>query len=243
MYEHSSQGEQPQREALASQAHPKLDHTDTEAVRPLSVAEYCERVYAQAAGDPERVPWHHASADDVLMAWLNRDAPRLVRPGCRAVVVGCGLGADVAELDARGFDVVGFDVSPTAVHWAALRHPRCAQRFIRADLLDPPARMLGRFDLVIEVSTLQSLPPDLRGIGAANLARLAAPRGIVLSVDCGRCNGATGDDAEGPPWPLSPNELESLLCGAGLGCVQVPHEIPVPGEADHVRVMGVFVRG
>lgn len=221
----------------------KLDMSDTEAVRPLTVAEYCERVYAQAQGDPDRIPWHHGHTDNVLLNWLNRDAPRLVRPGCRAVVVGCGLGDDVAELDARGFDVLGFDVSGTAVHWAGLRHPRCAQRFIRADLLDPPARMTGRFDLVIEVSTLQSLPPEIRSIGAANIARLTATRGIVLSVDCGRLNEEPGDNAEGPPWPLSASELESLLTTAGLGCLCRPQALPVPGEPDHVRVMGVFVKG
>ncbi|MCU0688382.1 MAG: TPMT family class I SAM-dependent methyltransferase [Phycisphaerales bacterium] len=221
----------------------KVDHTDAEVVRPLTTAEYCERVYQTADGDPARIPWHHGRADELLIGWLNREAPRLVRPGSRAVVVGCGLGDDVAELTARGFDVIGFDVSATAIHWAALRHPRCAQRFMQADLLDPPSRLLGRFDLVVEISTLQSLPPDLRRIGAANLARLASARGVIVSVDCGRLVEEPSDGAEGPPWPLSPAELESLLCSAGLGCVTQPKAIPVEGEPDHVRVMGVFVRG
>ena len=40
-----------------------------------------------------------------------------MRRGSR-VVVGCGLGDDVAELLSRGYDAVGFDVSPTAIGWA-----------------------------------------------------------------------------------------------------------------------------
>jgi SAM-dependent methyltransferase len=220
----------------------KLDALDTEVVRPLTNAEYCERVYAGAEGDCDRVPWAHHGPDELLVQWLNREAPRLVRPGSRAVVVGCGLGDDVAELDKRGFDVLGFDVSPSAVRWAARRHPRCAGRFMQADLLDLPARLAGRFDLVIEVCTLQSLAPDLRALASRGLSRLAASRGIVLAVACGRRCAEECGRMEGPPWPLSTSELASLMGTAGLAELGGVREVEA-SDHEHLRVMGVFVRG
>jgi SAM-dependent methyltransferase len=223
---------------------PKVDAMDlAPAPHPLTNAEWCEWIYANAAGDLHRVPWARSGADGLLLKWLNSEAPRLVRPGCRAVVIGCGLGDDVAEMAHRGFDVIGFDVSPTAVQWAARRHPSCAQRFLRGDLLDLPFRLVGRFDLVVEVCTLQSLAPELRPTGAANIARLATSRGVVVVVSCGRPAGEEDDDLEGPPWPLSTRELESVMAGAGLGVVGGVRAVPCDNQPDHLRVMGTFVRG
>lgn len=221
---------------------PKVDSSDLAPVRPLSNAEWCEGVYCTAAGDPDRVPWCRCGPDELLLKWLGSDAPRLVRPGCRAVVVGCGLGDDVAELAARGFDVIGFDVSSSAVRWAARRFPSHASRFLVSDLLDLPLRMIGRFDLVVEICTLQSMPPELRTTAASSLALLAAPRGVVLAISCGRHAEEQGPQ-EGPPWPLSADELESLMAGAGLASMRPVAEIPCADDPDHVRVMGAFVRG
>jgi len=220
----------------------KLDALDTEVVRPMTNAEYCERVYASAEGDCDRVPWAHRGPDDLLVQWLNREGPSLVRPGSRAIVVGCGLGDDVVELDKRGFDVLGFDVSPSAVRWAARRHPRCAARYMQADLLDLPTRVQGRFDLVVEVCTLQSMAPELRGLAAKGLSRLAASRGIVLAIACGRRCAEECGSMEGPPWPLSTDELESLMTTAGLANLGTVREVDA-ADHEHLRVMGVFVKG
>lgn len=221
---------------------PKVDGSDFAPSRPLTNAEWCEGVYCSAAGDPERVPWCRCGPDALLLKWLGSEAPRLVRPGCRTVVVGCGLGDDVAELAARGFDVVGFDVSTSAVRWAARRFPSHANRFLVCDLLDLPSRMVGRFDLIIEICTLQSVAPELRKTAAASLARLAAPRGAVLAISCGKHAEEVGPE-EGPPWPLTADELESLMAGAGLASMRPVAEIPCVDDPDHVRVMGAFVRG
>lgn len=225
----------------AAAALPKVDACDLGPGRALTNGEWCESIYASADGDPDRVPWSRCGPDSLLLKWLGSDAPRLVRPGCRAVVVGCGLGDDVAELAARGFDVVGFDVAPTAVRWAARRFPSHATRFLNSDLLDLPSRMVGRFDLVVEVCTLQSLTPELRQTAAANLARLAAPRGVVLAISCGKHDGDDGPE-EGPPWPLSSSEMDRLMMGVGLSPMRPAFEVPCAHDADHVRVMGAYTR-
>ena len=43
------------------------------------------------------------------------------RSGARAVVVGCGLGADALHLSRLGFETTGFDVSETAIRLARRR--------------------------------------------------------------------------------------------------------------------------
>lgn len=242
MFEQAHQPQHPTSAGVqAPGALPKVDTADLAPAQPLTNAQWCERVYCTADGDPERVPWCHCGPDALLLRWLTGEAPRLVRPGCRTVVVGCGLGDDVAELAARGFDVVGFDVSVSAVRWAARRFPAHASRFLACDLLDLPSRLVGRFDLVVEVCTLQTLAPELRQTAAVSLARLVAPRGVLLAISCGKHAEDLGPQ-EGPPWPLSATELEQLLAGAGLCSMRPVAEIPCADDPDHVRVMGCFQR-
>lgn len=185
-----------------------------------ALLERFEAVYADAHGEAARVPWADCRCCPMLTEWLNAEAPLLVRPGSRAVVVGCGLGDDVVELAERGYDVLGFDIAPTAVRWASLRHPQHAARFVQADLLSLPARMQRRFDLVIEVYTIQSMPPGLRQTAARALASLLAPRGVLLAVCRGRTQQEPLEQVIGPPWPLTCAELYDVLSAAGLYPVQ-----------------------
>jgi SAM-dependent methyltransferase len=180
------------------------------------IAEQFEEMYVAARGESGRVPWARGHAHPLLIDWLNSEAPRLVRPGSRAIVVGCGLGDDVVELVERGYDVLGIDIAPTAVRWAAKRYPACADHFVIADLLNPPGRLRRRFDLVVEVNTLQSLPPQLRSAGAAALAGLMAPRGIAVTIGRGREDHVPLDQFVSPPYPFTCAELSELMSAAGL---------------------------
>src|SRR5687768_6526191 len=72
-----------------------------------------ERLYDEAAGDAEVVPWADLSVNPNFLAWAaSRD---LDGRGKRAIDVGCGLGDNAEELARRGFDVTAFDVSKTAI--------------------------------------------------------------------------------------------------------------------------------
>ncbi len=197
------------------------------------LAERFEEMYVSARGEPERVPWARGKPHPLLIDWLNTDAARLVRPGSRALVVGCGLGDDVVELVERGYDVMGIDIAPTAVRWAAKRHPRCADHFIIADLLNPPSRLRRRFDLVIEVNTLQSLPPGLRAAGAASLAGLMAPRATLVTIGRGRCPDRALEDFVSPPFPFTCAELTRIMLDAGLhACHSCPEPVSFVDDQD-----------
>lgn len=204
--------------------------------------ELFEATYQRADGDPGRVPWANGRACPALVEWLNREAPSIVRPGCRAVVVGCGLGDDVAELVRRGYDALGFDVAPTAVRWASRRHPACADRFVSADLLDPPVRMAGRFDLVVEAYTLQSLEPAHQAAAARGLARLVAPRGAVLVICRGRPESEPLSLEDGPPYALAGTELVRLLADSGLSLRDGPREFRCVHDPDHLCLRATFIK-
>jgi SAM-dependent methyltransferase len=193
-------------------------------------------VYAAADGDAGAVPWGGEAAHPYVVDWLDDPAAR--PPGRRAVVVGCGLGGDAAALHAAGYDVTAFDVAPTAVTWARRRLP-AGVRVLEADLLDLPEDLIGRFDLVVEVRTVQSLPGVVRDAAMHAVASLAGPSGVVLAVTLLATSPDAAARAEGPPWPQAPSELAAYLAG-GLRRVALEHPDPA-GEAA-IEVRCTFVR-
>lgn len=164
-----------------------------------------EPLYAGANGDPAAIQWADARPNPHLAAWLDRQ--RIADAGHAALVVGCGLGDDAEQLARGGFAVAAFDVAPTAVAWCRRRFPDSPVRYAVADVLDPPAAWAGAFDLVVEVYTLQVLPPEARRAAMARIAGFVAPGGTLLVVARGRDE---ADDPGGMPWPLTRAELAAF---------------------------------
>ncbi|MHC4946766.1 MAG: class I SAM-dependent methyltransferase [Planctomycetota bacterium] len=183
--------------------------------QPLTpTTDYFESIYVEAHGDRTRIPWADGRPSPALVNWLNAVAPSLVRCGSRVAVVGCGLGDDAREIIRRGYDVTAFDCSHTAVDWARRLDPINADAYLEADLFDPPARWRHRFDLVVEINTLQSLAPD-RHLGAMSaIADLVAPHGHLLVI--ARAGERPAAIEDGPPWPLTEAALVEAAGLAGL---------------------------
>ena len=184
------------------------------------LATFFDEVYARADGDDGAVPWQHAASRSVVERWLAELDPAGHR---RALVVAAGLGDDAAALARRGLEVVAFDQSPAAVAWAAERHPDVAVTWAVADLFDPPEAWIGRFDLVLEVFTIQSVPPDAQDRAAAAISRFVAPGGLLVVVALLRDR---TEAPPGPPWPLDPSTLSRLEADDGNGA----RLLPVGGE-------------
>ena len=206
---------------------------------------------AEAAGEPTRwfeQLWSAAARDEVEMPW-DRTAPyppvldHVDRSGDgagrRAVVVGAGLGADAELLASRGYDTVAFDLAPSAVELARSRHPDSAVDYRVADLLDLPIDLVGAFDLVVDVFTVQALPRSLRADAVAGVRSLLAPGGDLLAVQF--VLGAGVPEDAGPPWLLRREEMESFAADdvEQVALTRGPHPLRVDGPATWV---GVFHR-
>jgi SAM-dependent methyltransferase len=174
-----------------------------ESVRRGDAVGWFERLYAEAGRGENVVPWADLVANPFVVEWLERAAPA---PG-RALDVGTGLGDTAEELARRGFEVVAFDVAPTAIAGARHRFPSSTVDYRVADVLRLPADFAAAFDLVVECYTLQVLPAGVRAEAAGAIGRTVAPGGTLLLVARGR----EPEEPEGQmPWPLTRREVEAV---------------------------------
>jgi SAM-dependent methyltransferase len=161
-----------------------------------------EQVYARAADDPERIPWARLAPRPELITWLDNHPPA---PGTPALVIACGLGDDAEELARRGCAVDAFDLSPSAISAAQRRFPTSTVHYRVADLFDLPADWAGRFTIVVESLTVQSLPPDAHQQAIAAITRCVGTGGHLLVRTAVR---ADDEPAHTRPWPLRHAELD-----------------------------------
>jgi SAM-dependent methyltransferase len=165
-----------------------------------------DQLYAAGATGRVQMPWSRAEPHPLLAGWAHERA--VCGTGQRAVVVGCGLGADAEYVSGLGFDTVGFDVSGTAIQVARQRHPGSRVRYVRAGMLDPPEQWWRAFHLVVEIITVQALPNPPRRQAITNISRMVAPDGTLLVI------AAVHDDhvphSALPPWPLRRDEIEAF---------------------------------
>jgi SAM-dependent methyltransferase len=176
-----------------------------------------ERLYVAATENTAVVPWDRGAPHPMLVEWAQ--AGDLAGTGRRALVVGCGLGADAEYVAGFGYDTTAFDVSETAVRIARRRYPDSPVRYVAADLLDPPAAWREAFDLVVESYTVQSLPAWVHRQAIGQLTGLVAAGGTLIVIAAGR-DERDPPPAEGPPWPLARDEIEAFAAD-GLRPVRI----------------------
>lgn len=162
-----------------------------------------EAIYAGADAGAAKPPWDYGAPRPQLVEWA--EAHELAGDGREALVVGCGYGADAEFLALRGFRTTGFDFAPTAIAAARRKHPATGVTYLVADVLDLPREWQGKFDLVVESLTVQSMPPAQHTVAARSIAALVAPKGTLLVLATVR---ADGSEVTGPPWPLTRAEVE-----------------------------------
>jgi pimeloyl-ACP methyl ester carboxylesterase/SAM-dependent methyltransferase len=195
-----------------------------------------DRLYAAGVAGEVPMPWDREAAHPLLVQWAQ--ARGLTGGDQRAIVVGCGLGADAEYVAGLGYQTVAFDVSQTAVREARRRHPGTAVRYVTADLLDPPAQWARAFDLVVEIITVQALPEPPRRNAIVNVGRMVAPGGTLIVVAARQHR----PDAHvaGPPWPLTREEIDAFTTD-GLTPAGV-EELADPRQPDVSRWRAQFQR-
>jgi SAM-dependent methyltransferase len=195
-----------------------------------------DRLYAAGATGRVPVPWSRRDPHPLLAQWAQRH--HLAGARKRAIVPGCGLGADAEYLAGLGFAVTAFDVSGTAIRLARQRHPGSCVEYACADLLHPPRPWRQAFDLVAEIITVQALPRAVRQRAATNVARLTAPGGTLLVIAA--IHDSAGQPQPGPSWPLTRAEVESFGTGGlTLAAIEIT---AMPGQPAERRWRAEFHR-
>lgn len=119
--------------------------------------------------------------------YLRRHADALVgfaglEPGRRVLEVGCGMGRYTLLLAERGIAVEGLDLSPILLErLRAFDGGRFDVPLHLADVVDPPAELLGSFDAVVGFFALHhihDLPASFRV-----MAQLLAPGGRIAFLE------------------------------------------------------------
>jgi SAM-dependent methyltransferase len=171
-----------------------------EAVRDGEPLRWFEELYARGES---AVPWADLRPNPVL----ERELGSLAVTGLRVLVVGCGYGDDAAFLAEAGARVTAFDVAPSAVGRCRERFPDLDVAWVVGDALTPDPAWAAAFDLVVEIFTLQVLPPTERALAGRELGRCVAPGGRLLVY----CRAREPEEPAGDmPWPLTADEVQSL---------------------------------
>lgn len=167
-----------------------------------------ETIYRAGLTGQGAIPWDDGRPNALFLEWLDRSAHDVVRPGARIAVVGCGFGHDAKALLSRGYDVTAFDLSPTAIEHAKRLHSDWESCFSVADLFALPSRWKRRFDLVVEIYTIQSMPPETRRGSIGAIEALLHPHGALFLL-CRASDHPVSID-EGPPWALTADDVRDL---------------------------------
>jgi len=197
------------------------DELGAKAVAEGEPTRWYDELWSAAGRGEVPLPWDHTDPNPVLASWATEPGD-----GRRAVVVGCGLGADSEFLARNGWRTTAFDISPAAVAAVRERYPGSTVDYREGNLLDltgGSADLVGAFDLVVEIYTLQALHPSLRDQAVAGVRGLLAPGGTALVVQVVRRDDQPRSTE--PPWTLTRAEMEAVA-GDGVELESLDELLP-----------------
>lgn len=161
----------------------------------------------QEAWEEQRTPWDAGQSAPALVELV--EAGDL--PAGQALVPGAGSGYDVLTLAAPNRRAVGLDLATGARRrFAQLRDekgvPAEQAEMVVADFFDwQPDEP---FDLIFDYTFLCAIEPEMRPRWVERIDELLAPDGELVTLIFPVVD---KDPDDGPPYPMSPELLESLL--------------------------------
>ena len=103
----------------------------------------------------------------------------LVEPGRTLVDLGCGNGRDSLYFAQQGLQVVGIDLSPTAIELLRAQQAPNAQ-FLCGDFITNPAHTPGRYDYAYSRFTIHAINPKQETMLLQSMYRALKPGGKLL---------------------------------------------------------------
>lgn len=170
-----------------------------------------ETLYSDSDEKGKGVPWANMASHPIFKSWITKNPN--IHKGKTALVIGCGMGDDAIELESQGFNVIAFDVSKSAIELCNTRFPNSSVKFKQADLLEGISDWNRKFDFVLEIFTIQALPPKYEKILIQHISDFVADNGKLIVITEVQKGKRTYEN--GPPWLLN-NEYKESFESCGL---------------------------
>lgn len=156
----------------------------------------------EARFSADETPWERPGVHPAFFQWRRQEA---FKSGERVIVPGCGRSPELSAFAAVGLDVVGADLSKSAI--AFQRDVFDASSFdaelIEGDVLEH--RFETPFDVVYEQTFLCAIPPRLRGEYEAATHDWLKPGGRLLALFMQK------EERGGPPYGCSLEAMRELF--------------------------------
>lgn len=165
-----------------------------------------DSIYQDAKGDHTKVFWADLEPSPYLVSWLKTNPN--TSDTKKAIVIGCGVGDDAEAISEFGYEVIAFDISPTAIELCKNRYKNSKVNYLVADLFDLEKEWLENFDLIYECNTIQVLPGKYRIQARKAISCLLAKDGNLL-VSCRSRN--KGEKEDEIPLPLDRDEINEFI--------------------------------
>lgn len=165
---------QPRLDAMYEDVRRMVD----ELVALGSLRDQMEQIYSETPSAD--IPWNIETPPKALVELIDSGQ---IHP-CKAIDLGCGAGNYAIYLASVGFDVMGVDISPSAIALAEAnaKQKGVACRFLVADILGGLPDITETFEFAYDWSLLHHVFPIDRKRYAETVCRLLAPGGKYLSV-------------------------------------------------------------
>ncbi len=166
--------------------------------------DWFEKLYSGTTESGEGVPWANMASHPFFKSWV--DQHQISGNGKTALVVGCGLGDDAIELEQKGYEVTAFDVSKSAIELCKKRFPTSKVKFVQADLIQGIEDWHRKFDFVLEIFTIQALPPKYEETLIKHISDFVSDNGKLVIITEIQKEKRTFE--KGPPWLLNTDYIE-----------------------------------
>ena len=159
-------------------------------------------------------PWNKGAPAPPLQEWIKSNPDAI---GGSVLVPGCGHGHDVHELASatEATEIVGIDISPSAVESAGKKSRSDRTHFELADLFNLPDTLRNRFDWVWEHTCFCAIDPALRSDYVDGVHGALKPDGRLLAVFYLNPYDNDHPRGGGPPHGTSEDELKQLFVESG----------------------------
>ena len=150
-------------------------------------------------------PWDKGAPHPALVDWLQQNA----MPG-RVLVPGCGTGHDVRAISRGGASqVVGVDLSPTAIRHAQALKGEGSEQYVVGDFLAGDS-FEKPFDWIFEHTCFCAIPPVRRIDYVQAATKALGSGGCLVAVFF---TNPDNDDLHSPPFACSLEELAAFFGG------------------------------